>query len=150
VSGIGFRVEGETFPTLSTRAPMPEARYTTMSRRSERLQDQIRSDLSEMLQREVVDPRLSGGVMISITAVELTEDLRYARVYVSLLGSDEQVREAFAGIRHAAGYLRRGLAQRMTLRFVPELNFQLDSSVARGARVLELLKEISAESERKE
>ena len=117
-----------------------------MSRRSERLQDQIRSDLSEMLQREVVDPRLSTGALISITDVELTEDLRYARVYVSILGGDEQVREAFAGIRHAAGYLRRGLAQRMTLRFVPELNFELDASVARGARVLELLKQISEEA----
>lgn len=120
-----------------------------MSRRSERLQDQIRSDISELLQREVVDPRLAHGVMISITAVELTEDLRYARVYVSILGSDEQVRDAFAGIRHATGFLRRGLAQRLTLRFVPELNFQLDPSLVRGARVLELLKEINDEAEGK-
>jgi ribosome-binding factor A len=118
-----------------------------MSRRSERLQEQIRSDLSEMLQREVVDPRLSSGALISITAVELTEDLRYARVFLSILGSDEQVRTAFEGVRHAAGYLRRGLAQRLTIRFVPELNFQLDPSLARGARVLELLKEISKETE---
>ena len=121
-----------------------------MSRRSERLQNQIRSDLSEMLQREVVDPRLSSGVLISITDVELTEDLRYARVFLSILGSDEQVRAAFAGIQHAAGYLRRGLAQRLMMRFVPELNFQLDSSVERGARVLELLKEISKETDKQQ
>jgi ribosome-binding factor A len=118
-----------------------------MSRRSERLQEQIRSDLSEMLQRDVVDPRLSSGVLISITAVELSEDLRYARVYLSILGSDEQMRAAFDGVRHAAGYLRRGLAQRLMMRFVPELSFELDPSLARGARILELLKEINEESE---
>ncbi len=116
-----------------------------MSRRSQRLEDQIRSDVSDILRREVTDPRLSNGAIISITDVELTEDLRFARIYVSILGSDEQVREAFAGIRHAAGFLRHGLAQRMTMRFVPELAFYLDPSVARGARVMELLKQIEQE-----
>jgi ribosome-binding factor A len=120
-----------------------------MSRRSERLEDQIRSDLSDILQREVVDPRLSSGVLISITDVDLSEDLRHARVYLSILGSDEQVRDAFNGIRHAAGYLRRGLAQRMTLRTVPEISFQLDPTLARAARVLELLNEISKETDGK-
>ncbi len=117
-----------------------------MSRRSERLEDQIRRDLSDMLQREMTDPRLSNGSVISVTAVELSEDLRYARAYISILGSDDQAREAFKGIRHAAGYLRRGLAQRLTLRFVPELTFELDASMARGARIMELLKEINNES----
>jgi ribosome-binding factor A len=117
-----------------------------MSRRSERLEDQIRQDLSEMLQRDVVDPRLSSGALVSVTEVELTEDLRYARVFVSILGSDLQQREAFAAIRHASGFLRRGLAQRLTLRFVPELTFQIDTALEHGARVLELLKEINDES----
>jgi len=116
-----------------------------MSRRSERLEGQIRSDISELLQRDVTDPRLSNSAMISITDVDLTEDLRYARIYVSILGGDEQVREAFAGLRHAAGFLRRGLAQRMTMRYVPEISFHLDQSVARGARVLELLRELGEE-----
>lgn len=117
-----------------------------MSRRSERLEDQIRQDLSEMLQREVTDPRLSNGTIISITAVDLSEDLRHARAYVSILGSDEQARTAFKAIRHATGYLRRGLAQRLTMRFVPELTFVLDPSMARGARIMELLREINAEN----
>jgi ribosome-binding factor A len=121
-----------------------------MSRRSERLEDQIREDLSEMLQREVTDPRLSNGAIISITNVALSEDLRYARAYISILGSDEQAREAFKGIRHATGYLRRGLAQRLTLRFVPELSFELDASLTRGARVLQLLNEIRDETGAKE
>ena len=117
-----------------------------MSRRSTRLEDQIRSDISEMLQREMTDPRLTTtAVIISITAVELTEDLRYARVYLSILGSDEQTRDAFSAIRHAAGFIRRGLAQRLSLRFVPEVSFHLDPSVARGARVLELMKQIEDE-----
>ena len=117
-----------------------------MSRRSERLEDQIRSDISDMLQREMTDPRLTTtSVIISITDVDLTEDLRYARVYVSILGNDEQTRDAFAGLRHAAGFIRRGLAQRLSLRFVPEVSFQLDQSVARGARVLELIKQVEDE-----
>jgi ribosome-binding factor A len=116
-----------------------------MSRRSERLEDQLRIDLSDLLQREVTDPRLLNGALISITDVELTEDLRYARVYVSILGSDEQVHEAFAGIRHATGFLRHELAKRVTMRFVPEIVFQLDPSVQRGARVMELLKQIEEE-----
>jgi ribosome-binding factor A len=115
-----------------------------MSRRSEKLQDQIRTDLSELLQREVTDPRLSNGALISITAVELTEDLRYARVYVSILGSPEQSKEAFSGVLHAAGYLRRELAHRLSLRFAPELSFQLDTSIERGSHVLQILKSLAA------
>ena len=118
-----------------------------MSRRSERLQDQIRTDLSDMLQRDITDPRLSSGVLVSITSVELTEDLRYARVYVSILGSEQQEREAFAAIRHAGGFLRRELAQRLSLRYVPELAFFVDPSVRRGARINELLRQIEAESD---
>ena len=116
-----------------------------MSRRSEKLQDQIRTDLSELLQRDVTDPRLSNGALISITAVELTDDLRFARVYVSILGSPEQSKEAFSGIRHATGYLRRELAHRLALRFAPELNFQLDTSIERGAHVLQILKSLEDE-----
>lgn len=92
--------------------------------------------------REVTDPRLANGAMISVTDVELTADLRNARVYVSILGSPEQTQEAFAGIKHAAGFLRHQLAQRSTVRHVPELTFHLDDSVQRGARVLQLLKDI--------
>jgi ribosome-binding factor A len=115
-----------------------------MSRRSERLEDQIRADISDLLQREITDPRLTTtSVMVSITDVDLTEDLRYARVYVSILGSDEQTRDAFAAIRHAAGFIRHELAQRLGLRFVPEVSFQLDPSVARGVRVLELINQIA-------
>ena len=120
-----------------------------MSRRSEQLENQIRSDISELLQRDVTDPRLTNGVMVSVIDVDLSEDLRHARVYVSILGSDEQSREAFTAIRHAAGFLRRGLAQRLTMRFVPELSFHLDPSIVRGARVLELLREIGEETEGK-
>ena len=118
-----------------------------MSRRSERLQDQIRSDISELLQREASDPRLLNGAMISITEVEITEDLRYAKVFVSILGSEAQVREAFDGVQHAGGFLRHELARRLVLRRVPELSFYLDPSVTRGARILELLKELGEQQQ---
>ena len=118
-----------------------------MTRRTERLEDQIRSDLSAMLQREVVDPRLANGAIISITDVELSTDLRNARVFVSIMGSPEQTREAFAAIRHAAGYLRRSLAQLLSIRHTPELTFELDKSLQHGARVFELLKELEKEGQ---
>ena len=108
-----------------------------MSRRTERLQDQIRSDLSDLLRREVTDPRLASDAIVSITEVELTADLRHARVYISILGTAEQVHESFAAIKHATGFLRH----------VPELTFYLDQSVERGARVLELLKQVQEQND---
>ena len=118
-----------------------------MSRRTERLQDQIRSDLSDLLRREVTDPRLASDAIVSITEVELTADLRHARVYISILGTAEQVHESFAAIKHATGFLRHELARRLTLRYVPELTFYLDQSVERGARVLELLKQVQEQND---
>ncbi|HKT39179.1 MAG TPA: 30S ribosome-binding factor RbfA, partial [Ktedonobacterales bacterium] len=94
----------------------------------------------------------------SITGVELSHDLRYAKVFVSVMGSPEEQRETMRGLDSANGFLRRELAQRLTIRHVPEISFRLDESIARGARVLDLLKQVekeaavpvSAESEREE
>jgi ribosome-binding factor A len=101
------------------------------------------------------DPRIG---FASITGVELSHDLRYAKVFVSVMGSPEEQRENMRGLESANGFLRRELAQRLTIRHVPEISFRLDESIARGARVLDLLKQVeqesdvpvSAESEREE
>ncbi len=115
------------------------------SRRILRLNEQIREELADLLRRHIRDPRLGG--IISITDVETSPDLAVARVHVSVLGSDEEAAEALRALRHAAGYLRRELGERIRVRRLPALDFRLDPSIARGARVLQLLREISAQDE---
>jgi ribosome-binding factor A len=109
--------------------------------RIQRLNGSIREELADLLRREMRDPRLA--TLISITEVETTNDLNTAKVYFSVLGTDEESAEALKALRHAAGYLRRELGTRMRVRHVPTLDFRLDPSIARGARVLQLLNEIN-------
>ncbi len=99
-----------------------------------RLNEQIRDTLAELLQREMRDPRLSG--VISITGVETAPDLTVSKVYVSVLGSEAEAADALRALRRAAGYLRRELGTRLRTRRLPTLEFHLDTSIARGARVL--------------
>ncbi len=112
-----------------------------VSRRIERVNEQIKEEIAALLQRETQDPRLRG--VISITGVETSPDLRNATVHVSILGSDEEVQQAMTALQHASGYFRREMAGRLRLRHVPELTFRLDTSISQGARVLELLREVN-------
>jgi ribosome-binding factor A len=114
-----------------------------MSRRQERVRELIRDELSAVIQHEMHDPRLGG--LISITDVSISPDLKFARVYLSVLGDEEEQRDALKAARSAAGFLRRTLGSRTTLRYVPELHFEADRSIERGDRVLRILKEVSAE-----
>jgi len=114
------------------------------SYRQRRVADTIREELAELLQREAHDPRLSG---VSITAVETSQDLRLARVYFSMLGDDAEVQQALRAFEKASGYLRRELASRVQLRYMPELIFRFDDSLATGGRIETLLHEINDESE---
>jgi ribosome-binding factor A len=110
------------------------------SRRILRTNVLIRDELADLLRREVKDPQLEG--MISITEVETASDLSIAHVYVSVLGDEEQARKTVQRLRHAAGFFRRELAERLNLRHTPELDFRLDLSIARGARLLKILREL--------
>jgi ribosome-binding factor A len=113
------------------------------TRRILRLNEAIREELAELLGREVRDPRLA--TLITITEVDTSPDLSLARVYVSVLGSEEELAAALEALRHAAGYLRRELGPRLRLRRTPTLEFRPDPSLARGARVLELLREVRSD-----
>src|SRR5919199_594160 len=109
--------------------------------RIQRLNGSIREELADLLRREMRDPRLS--TLISITEVETSPDLATAKVYFSVLGSEEEATAALQALRHAAGYLRRELGTRLRgVRHLPTLDFRLDPSIARGTRVLQLLNEI--------
>ena len=127
-------------PPTDYTLPVWECLGSTMSRRIERVNQLIKEELASLLHREIRDPRLSA--MISITDVETSPDLGNATVRVSILGSEEEVRQAMVALRRASGYLRREMASRLRLRKTPELTFKLDTSIEKGARVLELLREI--------
>ena len=108
--------------------------------RPERVGQLMRRELAELVANELRDPRLSA--MVSVTDVEVTSDLSFARVFVSVLADEHGTARALDGLSRAAGYLRRALGPRLGLREVPELRFLLDTSLERGARVDELLRRI--------
>ena len=107
------------------------------SNRIGRINEEIQRELSALIPT-VKDPRVSG--MISVTAVETTPDLKYAKVYISALdkGGEEQV---LKGLKSAGGYLRRELGRALNLRNTPELSFIRDDSIDKGARILEMLRD---------
>jgi ribosome-binding factor A len=111
-----------------------------MSRRIERLNEQLREEISDLLRRQVKDPRLGG--LISLTHVETSADLSHARVYVSVLGSEEEKEEALTGLQAAAAFMRHELGRRLTVRRTPRLDFRRDDSIEQGAHVLDLLKDV--------
>ncbi|MBI4318921.1 MAG: 30S ribosome-binding factor RbfA [Chloroflexi bacterium] len=113
------------------------------SRRIERINELLRAEISELITREIKDPRLSG--MISVTEVDTSPDLRVAKVYISILGSEEERRIAINALQKAAGFFRKELGARLTLRRIPELSFRLDLSIERGDRIMRLLHEIERE-----
>ena len=115
-----------------------------MAHRIERVNNLIRHEISELLQRQVKDPRLSK--FIAVTEVSTSPDLRYAKVFVSCMGGGEEKRETLSGLAAASGFFRNQLARRLRLRRIPELNFQWDDSIERGAHLLQLIDSVSADS----
>ncbi len=109
------------------------------SNRLGRINEEIQRELADLL-REMKDPRLH-KTLISITRVETTPDLRYAKVYVSLLDK-EFTKEAMAGLKSSSGYLRRELGRALQLRYTPELQWQADDSITHGAHILDILSKL--------
>ena len=108
-----------------------------MSRRTERLNSQIRRDLSELLRYEVKDPRVSG--VVSVTRVEVSADIQHAKVYVSVYGTLREKEKTITALGSAAGFLRRHLRGRLETRQAPALRFLLDDTLTEGNKTLELL-----------
>lgn len=112
-----------------------------MSRRLERLNELIRADLSDLILREVRDPRLGG--LISITRVDTSPDLYTSRIFVSIMDEPKQQEIALRALNSAAAFFHRELKSRLQTRRVPFLSFQLDTSIAEGAEILALMNETS-------
>lgn len=105
----------------------------------------LRQELSELLRRQVKDPRLAS--MISITEVSVASDLRYARVFVSSLGGVAEKDKILRSLSGASGFIRSELSKKLRLRYTPELEFFWDDSIEHGAHILELLDHIKTSSQ---
>lgn len=113
-----------------------------MSMRTARVNELLREELSQLILREVKDPRVSRG-LISITEVQVSPDLRRAVVYVSHLGNDDERDGALKGLESSAHFMHRELMHRLKMRNVPELVFKFDPSIERGARLASLINQVT-------
>jgi ribosome-binding factor A len=114
-----------------------------VSHRVERVNSLIRQEISDLLRRDIKDPRL--GEFVSVTEVLTTNDLRHARVYVSRFSEREERDEIISVLNAASNYMRTELGKRLRLRYVPEISFHWDDSIERGARMQQLIDQANAE-----
>jgi len=112
------------------------------SQRSERVQEALRQEISNILHSEIKDPRLG---FLTITAVKLTKDLRYARVYFSVLGERKDKLLALKGLNSAKGYIKGKIADRIKLRFTPDIEFKIDETLEKTQAIFDLLDKIKKE-----
>jgi len=112
-----------------------------MSRRIERLNVLFRQELSDLIRRRVKDPRIAE--FVTLTRVDVAPDMESARIFVSVMGSEDEKKSTIVALAAASGYLRRELSNILTIRRVPQLHFFLDESLEEGARILRLIDEIS-------
>jgi ribosome-binding factor A len=109
-------------------------------RRVDRIEEQLRMELSEILEREIQDPRIG---LITVTRTKVSQDLSHARIFVTVLGDAAQRKKALEGLRSAASFIRRSLSKRLHhLRRVPDLSFDYDENVEKSIRIEELLEQI--------
>ncbi|HET9228379.1 MAG TPA: 30S ribosome-binding factor RbfA [Thermoanaerobaculia bacterium] len=115
-----------------------------MTRRTERMSDLVRAELSELILREMKDPRIR---LVSLTGVDVTSDLRRAVVRVSALGDEKQREEAVEALRHAKGFLRTELSHRLRTRVTPELVFELDRGAEHSQKISDILEGLHGRDE---
>ncbi len=113
-----------------------------MSVRQEKVQEQLVQEISEIIRRDLSDPRLG---FITLTGAEISRDLRHAKVYISVLGDEESRKQSLIALNRASGMLRGEFARRAHLRIAPELEFRYDDGIERGARIFELLHSVEGD-----
>lgn len=110
-----------------------------MSFRPERLAEAIKKEVSALLRDELKDPRIG---FVSITAVKVSKDLRYAEIFASVFGEPAEQKQTIAALAKAQGFVRSELGRRIRLRYTPEITFKLDQSIGHGARLIKLMEEV--------
>lgn len=107
------------------------------SHREERINEEVKRELTSII-REIKDPRVKTG-MVSVLKTVVTKDLKFCKVYVSVLGNDETKKDVLAGLESAKGYVRRQISDRLRLRITPQFNFVIDNSLEEGDRILKIM-----------
>ncbi|MCX7923889.1 MAG: 30S ribosome-binding factor RbfA [Clostridia bacterium] len=115
--------------------------------RINRISEEVRREVSNIIQNEIKDPRLPK--MVSITSVNVTKDLKYAKIHISVFGSDEEKKNALSALKSAAGFIRREVGQRVQLRYTPEMHFELDDSIEHGIYISKLINQAVKNDENK-
>ncbi len=115
--------------------------------RSGRINEEMKKELASLVMTDIRDPRLTA--MVSITDVEVTKDLSYAKVYVSIFGTDKEKADSLEAIKNASSFLRREIGRRMNLRHTPELVIMLDTTIDRGMHIDDLIRRISNDKDDK-
>ncbi len=105
--------------------------------RTNMISEEMKKEISTIIQNELKDPRLPK--LISVISADVTKDLRYAKVFISVLGDETEKKNAIEGLKSAAGFIRREVGRRMQLRYTPELLFELDNSIERGVYISKLI-----------
>ncbi|MNH99952.1 Ribosome-binding factor A [compost metagenome] len=113
--------------------------------RTGRVSEQIKKELSVLIQSELKDPRIG---FVTVTGVDVTNDLSQAKIYLSVFGDEEAKKDSLKGLEKANGFLRTELGKRIRLRHTPELIFKIDESIAYGSRIEKLLGDISDDAEK--
>ena len=109
--------------------------------RGGRINEEVKREISNIIQNEIKDPRMTA--MVSVTDVKVTRDLRYAKVFVSIFGKDEEEKNnTFISLKNASGFIRKEIGQRINLRYNPQLIFELDDSISYGMRIEELITKV--------
>jgi ribosome-binding factor A len=113
-------------------------------KRADKVGDQIRQEISDILLKELKDPRIG---FVTITKVAVTDDLRQAKVYYSVFGGEQEKEDSLQGLESATGYIKRELGRRMRLKYMPEITFLFDDSLEYGAHIEELLQGVKGPAE---
>ncbi len=111
--------------------------------RIEKLQELIKQEMGKMLLTDLKDPRIG---FVTVTDVELTGDLRSAKIFVSIMGDNEQIKNSLEGLQSALGFIRREIGQRIKIRFTPEISFALDTSLDYGDHIQKLLLKVEGDT----
>lgn len=107
-----------------------------MSYRNRRVAEEMKREIASIIKEDLKDPRVG---FVTVTGVEVTPDFRYAKVFVSVYGSDEEINQALEGLEKASGFIRKEIGHRIKLRYTPELSFRFDESIRHGAKIAEIL-----------
>ncbi|ERI92914.1 ribosome-binding factor A [Clostridiales bacterium oral taxon 876 str. F0540] len=105
--------------------------------RSGRINEEIKREVSDIIHNEIRDPRLTA--MVSVTRVDVTKDLRYAKVFVSIFGKDEEKNNTLSALKSSSGFLRREVGHRVNLRYTPEILIELDNTIEHGMHINSLI-----------